>query len=183
MFILFRPPLRGQTINAFFAPRWRALGELLSCGNMKVTKEMPHQARPLTRIPSVLALSGPRRKLAHKRHSLRQRLGFSASGCAPRHRLRGLALRFNQNLANRYFPLRRRRVPQRKSEVPNCCLSEQREQIYSEGWFSRGTRAFRFSTYIEKRNKSWGVILLVTFLAPKALPTVGQQEKSLATAA
>ena len=56
-------------------------------------KERTPHAHPLSRIPSVLAFSGSRRKLAHKPHSLKQRLALSASCSAPRHRLRGLILR------------------------------------------------------------------------------------------
>ena len=62
------------------------------------------QARPLARIPSVLAISGPRRKLAHTQRSLRQRLGLAASCSAPPHRLREYLLRLTPHRLVENFP-------------------------------------------------------------------------------
>ena len=69
----------------------------------------------IARIPSVLALSGPRRKLAHKQHSLRQRLVSSASCSAPWYRLRGLMLRDTPCLVGGSHPLRRSRAPKKQT--------------------------------------------------------------------
>ena len=69
----------------------------------------------IARIPSVLAFSGSRRKLAHTRRSLRQRLVLSASCCAPRHRLRGRSLRYGTYLVDGQHPLRRSRAPKKQT--------------------------------------------------------------------
>jgi len=58
---------------------------------------------------------------------------------APRHRIRGTILRDTPYLVCG-APLRHRRVPQKKCDYTSCCLRKQRNRVYSECTFFRGTR-------------------------------------------